>query len=144
MADILHQTTIKASPETVFAALTKAEGIKAWWSEYTVAEPSVGFVNEVSFYGNMVTFKLRNNELTAGQKVHWAVEGGPHDWADTNITWTLSAQDGQTGLHFAHTGMASTEGNFAGANYTWGWYITSLKFYLEKGEGMPHTDADMM
>jgi hypothetical protein len=46
-------------------------------------------------------------------------------------------------LHLAHSDFASTGGNFAGVNYNWGWYVTSIKFLLEKGEGMPHTDADL-
>lgn len=46
-------------------------------------------------------------------------------------------------VFLAHRGFVSTEGNFASVNYNWGWYVSSLKFYLEKGQGMPHTDADM-
>ena len=143
MADVLHELGIQATPDAVYAALTEEAGIKAWWSEHTKAEPAVDFQNEVSFYGNMVTFKLRNQALEPGKQVVWAVESGPPDWANTTISWTLSPQDGQTMLNFAHRGFASTGGNFASVNYNWGWYVASLKFYLEKGEGMPHTDADM-
>jgi uncharacterized protein YndB with AHSA1/START domain len=142
MADVLHQVGIQASPEKVFAALTQAEGLKGWWSEHSVIEPVKGSLANVSFYNNAVTFKLRINELTPGRIV-WAVEGGPPDWADTDITWTLTKDNGQTIVHLAHRGFASTEGNFASVNYNWGWYATSLKFYLEKGKGMPHTDADL-
>ena len=143
MADVLHELGIQATPDAVYAALTEEAGIKAWWSEHTKAEPTVGFLNEVSFYGNMVTFKLRNQTLEPGKRVVWAVEGGPPDWANTAMTWTISTKDGKTTLHFAHRGFASTEGSFASINYNWGWYLISLKFYLEKGAGMPHTDADM-
>jgi uncharacterized protein YndB with AHSA1/START domain len=144
MADILHQVGFKASPQAVYAALTQTDKVKSWWSEHSVFEAQVGTLASVSFYNNMVTFKLRITELVPDQKVVWAVEGGPPDWANTTITWTISTHEGQTMLHLAHRGFASTEGNFAGVNYNWGWYMTSLKFYLEKGEGMPHTDADLM
>jgi uncharacterized protein YndB with AHSA1/START domain len=143
MADILHQVGVKADPSAVYKALTEQEQIKAWWSEHTKAEPGVGALHEISFYGGMVTFQLRVKALEPGKRVVWAVEGGPPDWANTEITWTLTANDGQTMLHLAHRGFSSTEGNFASVNYNWGWYVTSLKFYLEKGKGMPHTDADM-
>ncbi len=143
MADVLHQVGIKTSPQDLYQALTQETGIKAWWSEHTKAAAKVGHVNEVSFYGNAVTFKLKVDRLDPGKKVVWVVEGGPPDWANTAITWTISEHEGQTMLHLAHRGFASTAGNFAGINYNWGWYLTSLKFYLEKGEGMPHTDADM-
>ena len=143
MADVLHQVGIQAVPETLYAALSQKEGLKSWWSEHSDIEPTVGSLARVSFYNNMVTFKLRIAELEPNKRVVWAVEGGPPDWANTTITWTISEQDGQTMLHFAHRGFASTEGNFASVNYNWGWYVTSLKFSLEKGKGMPHTDADM-
>jgi len=143
MADILHAVGIGAAPEDVYKALTEESEVRAWWSEHSDFEPTVGSLASVSFYNNMVTFKLRVTELAPAQKVVWSVEGGPPDWANTTITWTLAAENGQAMLHFAHRSFASTEGNFAGVNYNWGWYITSLKFYLEKGEGMPHTDADL-
>lgn len=124
-----------------------AEGIKRWWSEHAQAEPAVDTVNEVSFYRGMVVFLLRNAALTAGQKVVWAAEGGPPPWIGTKVTWALSAgegpTEGQTILDFSHRGLELPEGPFGSINYNWGWYLTSLKNYLEKGVGMPHTDADM-
>lgn len=145
--DSLHQVGIKASPEAIYKALTEQDGIQSWWSEHTKAEPVVGSLNEVSFYGGMAVFMLRNAALASGEKVVWAVEGGPPPWVGTEITWTMSPgegpAEGQTILDLAHRGLNLPEGPFASINYTWGWYLTSLKFYLEKGEGMPHTDADM-
>ena len=143
MADVLHQAGIKTTREQAFTALTETKGLQSWWSEHSQIEPHVGSLATVSFYNNMVTFKLRVVELVPNTKVVWAVEGGPPDWANTTITWSLSDHEGQTMLHLAHRGFASTEGNFAAVNYNWGWYVTSLKFYLEKGKGMPHTDADL-
>ena len=148
MADIYHLAGVKAGPEQIFEALTEQAHIRNWWSQFTEAEPRVGALNVVSFYGGMAEFKLRVKELVSGEKVVWAVEGGPPDWANTTIIWSLSEGEGptagQTMVHLAHRGFASTDGNFASVNYNWGWYLTSLKFYLEKGEGMPHTEADMM
>jgi uncharacterized protein YndB with AHSA1/START domain len=143
MADILHQVGIGATPDRLYTALTDQADLRAWWSEHTEAEAEVGALNKVSFYGGMVAFELRVKKLEQGKQVVWAVEGGPPDWLGTDVTWTISVHEGQTMLHLSHSGFASTGGNFAGVNYNWGWYITSLKFYLEKGEGMPHTDADI-
>ena len=145
--DSIHQVGIKASPEAIYKALTEQGGIKSWWSEHTNASPTVDFVNEVSFYGGMTVFMLRNAELIPGKKVVWAVVGGPPPWLNAEITWMLSSgegpMEGQTILDFAHRGLNLPEGVFGSINYSWGWYLSSLKFYLEKGEGMPHTDADM-
>ena len=143
MADVLHHAGIQAEREQIYAALTQEKGLKSWWSQHSTIEPTVGSVASVSFYNNMVTFKLRIAELEPNSKVVWAVEGGPPDWNNTTISWTITEHEGQSMLHLAHRGFASTEGNFAAVNYNWGWYVTSLKFFLEKGKGMPHTDADL-
>lgn len=145
--DSLHQVAIKAPPEAIYRAITEQNGFKSWWSEHAEADPAEGGLNEVSFYGGLAVFKLRNTALLADEKVVWAVEGGPPPWIGTEITWKMSpgegAAAGQTVLDLAHRGLELPEGPFASINYTWGWYLTSLKYYLEKGEGMPHTDADM-
>lgn len=146
--DSLHQIGIKASPEAVYKALTEQDGISSWWSEHTQAEPAIDNVNEVSFYGGMAVFELRNVVLSPNKNVVWSVEGGPPPWVGTEITWTLSPgegpTEGQTIVDFAHRGLDLPERSFANINYNWGWYLTSLKFYLEKGKGMPHTDADIL
>jgi uncharacterized protein YndB with AHSA1/START domain len=143
MADILHQVGIGASKEDLYSALTEQASLKRWWSEHSEIEPIAGSQARVSFYNNMVTFEFLVEELVPEEKVVWAMVGGPPDWLNTTITWSLSIEEGQTMLHFAHRGFASTDGNFASVNYNWGWFITSLKFLLEKGEGTPHTDADL-
>lgn len=141
MADVLHQVTINASAQATYDAITQETGLQGWWSEHSHIEGSLA---SVSFYNNAVTFKLRVTKQEPNTQVVWAVEAGAPDWPGTEITWVLAEDNGQTTLNFAHRGFPSTEGHFANVNYTWGWYATSLKFYLEKGKGMPHTDADMM
>lgn len=143
MAKILHQVGVGESKGDVYTALTTQEGMQAWWSQHSETQAEVGSVARISFYNNMVTFELKIEELVADEKVVWAVTGGPPDWMNTTITWNLAEENGMTMVNFSHEGFASMDGNFAGVNYNWGWYLTSLKFYLEKGEGMPHTDADI-
>jgi activator of HSP90 ATPase len=140
MADVLHQVGVNSSSKELYEILTTEEGLQSWWSQHSDID---GAKVTVSFYNGMVTFVLNVAESVPGEKVVWEVEGGPPDWADTTITWTISEHEGQTMLHLAHSGFASTAGNFAAVNYNWGWYVTSIKFLLEKGEGMPHTDADL-
>lgn len=144
MADILHQVTIAKPAGEIYTALTEKQGLQAWWSQHSEIEAAVGSTARVSFFGDMVVFELKIVELVAGQKVVWEITASPPEWENTTITWSLAEENGMTTVDFAHTGFASMEGSFPGINYNWGWYLTSLKFYLEKGEGMPHTDADKM
>ena len=144
MADIKHQVGMKAPAEKVYKAITEEAGLKGWFSEHSTAEAKVDGKVNVSFFNNAMVFGFKVVELKEDNQVVWMVEGGPPDWTDTKITWSLMEKDGQTMLEFVHSGFDSTEGGFGMFNYNWGWYITSMKFYLEKGEGMPHTDADVM
>lgn len=144
MADILHLVGIQDTREKIYAALTETAGMQKWWSQHSEAEPKVGSLATIGFYGGMVEFKMRVKELEPDSKIVWAVEAGPPEWDNTTVTWTLSDGPGQSMLHLAHSGFASTEGEFANLNFNWAWYLVSLKFYLEKGKGMPHTDADKL
>ncbi|MEM7033650.1 MAG: SRPBCC domain-containing protein [Chloroflexota bacterium] len=140
MTDLVHQAGIQTSPAALYAAIAEANGLKNWWSEHSHIEDALA---SVSFYNNMVTFKLRVSESVPNEKIVWDVEGGPPDWSNTQISWTISEHEGQTMLDFAHRGLNVPEDRLGGINYNWGWYVISLKFYLEKGKGMPHTDADL-
>lgn len=144
MADILHLVGIEGSPEKIYTALTESNGLQGWWSQHSEVDPNVGSSMSVSFYSGMMAFEFKVTELIPGNKVVWEFENGPPDWENTTVTWTISEGEGQTMLHFAHSGFASTEGGFAGYNFNWGWYLASLKGYVEKGTGMPHTDADKL
>ena len=143
MTDILHEVTIDASPAKVYEALTKQSGLQAWWTEHAKAKAQTGTVSEFSFYGGAAVFKLSVDTLEPGQKVYWGVQQGPPGWENTRITWDLAEADGKTKLLLGHRGWASTEGLYANTSYNWAWYMTSLKAYLETGQGTPHTDADM-
>ncbi len=143
MAEILHEVGIQAPAARIYQALTTTEGLQRWWSQHSRIEPGPGGKARISFYNDAVVFELRNKASDPGKKVVWTVESGPPDWIDTEISWTLTESEGPTNVFLAHRGFASTEGNFASVNFNWGWYFISLKSYLEKGEGMPHTDADL-
>jgi hypothetical protein len=47
-------------------------------------------------------------------------------------------------LAFAHRGFKRADDGFAGATTRWGFYLVSLKRYLEGGQGSPNpVDADL-
>lgn len=140
MPDILHELTIEKQPDDVFSALTEGEKIKKWWTTRAKAQPQAGTLAEFGFENDMV-FKFRVDELTAGESVKWSVVGGgPPDWAGTYVTWALQPDDKGTKLLFGHHNYQTTQGSFASVNYSWAWFLTSLKSYLEKGTGTPYSD----
>ena len=138
MADILHELVIEAPPEKVYQAITAQDDLRQWWTTRVNARAEVGSVAEFGFEGGHFTIKMAVTKLDPNQYVGWNVEQGAPDWNGTTATWDLSADDKGTKIVFGHRGFGSTAGSFASTNYSWGWYLTSLKNYLETGEGSPH------
>ncbi|MFW5943488.1 MAG: SRPBCC family protein [Chloroflexota bacterium] len=140
MADILHLVPIQASPQSVYEAITTEEGLKSWWTDDVSAEPREGSMAVFRFEGGQVAFRMNVDKLEPVQAVEWSVEApAPPEWEETRVTWHLQPDNGgNTHLLFGHRDWASTENSFAAINYNWAYYLTSLKEYLEKGQGFPH------
>jgi uncharacterized protein YndB with AHSA1/START domain len=139
MADIVHLVPIQASPQSVYEAITTEEGLKSWWTDDVSAEPREGSTATFRFEGGQVAFRMNVDKLEPAEAVEWSVEApAPPEWEETRVTWRLQPDDGNTRLLFGHRDWASIENSFAAINYNWAYYLTSLKEYLEKGEGFPH------
>lgn len=138
MPDILHEVVIEKQPDDIFTALTNADEVAHWWTNQATIPDEVGEVAEFTFEGGAMVFKFEQTALDAGKKVHWAVvDGGPPDWAGTRVTWDLTQVDNGTKVLLGHRDYKTTEGSFAAISYSWAYYLTSLKSYLETGTGMP-------
>jgi len=140
MPDILHQLTIKASPQQVYAAITTQAGLSSWWTHDTKAEPKVGTVSEFGFLNRKIVFKMRVDVLQPNSCVSWYCLGGDPEWEDTSLSFELTrTPEGHTQIYFLHHDWKTTSGIFALCNFDWAKYLTSLRDYLETGKGNPHT-----
>ena len=139
MPDILHEVTIEVAPEKVFKALTEQQALAGWWTTHTVAEPKVGSISEFSFMGGQFVIKMEVSRLDPAHKVAWMTKQGAPDWSGTRVTWDLAPVDTGTKILFGHRDFASADGSLPSTSYNWANYLTSLKDYLEKGKGNPHT-----
>lgn len=136
MYDILHEVTIEAPPEKVYAAITEQKGLSGWWTTQVTAQAKVGTVSE---FGFEMVFKMRVDKLEPWRSIQWTALQGVPDWGGTIVTWDLTPVEKGTKLLFGHRNYASTEGSFANVNYNWGRFLTSLKTYVETGKGTPYT-----
>lgn len=137
MADILHEVAIFASPDKVFKALTDQPGIEGWWTPHAVVEPRTGSIVEAHFANDRFIVKMQVIALEPARKVEWSVQQADPEWSGTHITWDISPTTKGSRLLFGHRGFASTNGSMPRTSYNWGYYITSLIDYLEKGKGNP-------
>ena len=135
MPEIRHNVIIKTTPEKVYEAITTQEGLANWWAKQTIAKPEVGFVN-------LFTFGTFRNEmkviiLNPNKKVEWKCINSIEEWIDTNISFDLEEKEGHTLLRFTQSGWRAVTDTFAGCNYDWGRFMTSLKLFCETGTGTP-------
>ena len=139
MADILHTVPIQGKPRKIYRALTEQDGLRAWFTRYTMAEPTVGSMSRFGFAGE-VQFEMRIDELLPDERVEWTCLSGHPEWQGTQVLFRLEPHPDRkdvTLVHFAHRGWKSTEGFFPHCNYDWGQYLRSLKLYVEQGKGTP-------
>jgi uncharacterized protein YndB with AHSA1/START domain len=100
---IRHEIGIKASPETVYQALTDAKRLAGWWMSDTRGKGSqVGDVLE--FWAEDFCQKFEVVELQPGKLVRWKNKEGPEEWVETEVTFSLSADEKRCGVNFSLSG----------------------------------------
>ena len=137
-APLVHQVNIKATPERIYEAVSTANGLAAFWTSDSRAEPKVGSISSFGFGGP--TQRMRVDELKPGTRVKWTALADFPNWDGTTVTWDIStAEDGETGLLFRHADWpaAVSQDDLGSINYTWGLIVERLKQYAETGKPNP-------
>lgn len=138
MQDIMHQIKIHASSDRVYEAITTANGISQWWTRDAAIKPEIGAAGEFGFYARRFVAKVAVEELTPVTRVRWNVTNSA--WPGKDIDFSLKADGNSTNLLFAHRGFPHADEGFASATTRWGFYLLSLKRYLQTGKGTPNPD----
>lgn len=144
MFDIRHYIRIKAPPRDVYRAITAADGVRNWWTRDTRLDDNIGGDGEFRFYDGRVATKVRIEELTPNARVRWFVisSSSPSGWERTTIEFDLKEDQGDTILRFAHCGYAEANDGYAIVTTGWGFYLMSLRQYLQTGRGTPHPEVE--
>jgi uncharacterized protein YndB with AHSA1/START domain len=138
MQDIMHLIRIHASSERVYEAITTADGIRQWWTRDAAIEPRVGAAGEFGFNGKRFVARVTVEELKPAARVRWKVANSA--WPGENIEFNLKTDQNDTILLFAHRGFPRADEGLASATMRWGFYLLSLKQYLQTGTGTPNPD----
>ena len=136
--DIMHRLRIHASPEQVYRAITTAEGIRNWWTRDAALDAKAGGFGEFGFFDRRFVAKVKVNELKPPVHMGWEVVNAA--WDGNTIVFDLQADGSDTILSFAHRGFKRADERFASVTTRWGYYLVSLKQYLETGKGTPNPD----
>jgi uncharacterized protein YndB with AHSA1/START domain len=138
-APLVHQVNIKATPETIYKAVSTQDGLAAFWTSDSKAEPKVGSIATFGFGGP--SQRMRVDELVPGKRVKWTALNDFPTWDGTTVTWDISpAEKGETSVVFRHGNWAAsvTQDDLGSVNYTWGLVVERLKQYSESGKPVPY------
>jgi uncharacterized protein YndB with AHSA1/START domain len=137
VVDISHETKIKATPDQIFAVLTKANELKAWHSSHVSGQTQLGGVLHIEGSGKP-GFDWKVTELSPPKRVGWLCTAGPGDSVGTTVLFELSPADqGRTLVVCTHAGWPGTHGNYRKCNTLWGVLLHHLKRYVESGKAAP-------
>jgi len=140
MPDIMHELVIKAAPDRIFDAIATQEGLSAWWTRDTEAEPKVGSLAVFGFGNRATIFRMAVRALDRPGHVEWSCQGDHPEWAGTRVTFDLKplANGKETTVRFTHGDWRSADGWMAPCSYTWAHVLARLKSYSETGERSPY------
>ena len=138
MPDIMHTLKIHASPDQVYDAVATAEGLRNWWTRDAVLDSKVGGTGEFSFYGRRFIAKVTIEELTPPRRIAWKVTNAA--WGGDTIVFEVRPEQAGARLSFFHRDFEQADQRYASATTRWGFYLLSLKRYLETGTGSPNPD----
>ncbi len=139
--DLHHHIQINGQPESIYRAITTADGIKKWWTTDVAMDEKVGGRAVFGFGSHSTFFEMEIERLNRYTSVHWACMGGnAEEWIGTSQIFKISppAKDGMVDLKFSHTGWKSDQGHLYLCNTTWGYLMVNLKLYIEGGISQPY------
>ena len=137
-APLVHQVNVNATPETIYNAVSTQDGLQAFWTSDSKAEPKVGSIATFGFGGP--SQRMRIDELVPGKRVKWTGLNDFRNWDKTTVSWEIApAEKGQTSVTFRHADWPAsvTQDDLGSINYTWGLIVERLKQYAESGKPNP-------
>ncbi|MGO8862960.1 MAG: SRPBCC family protein [Acidimicrobiales bacterium] len=136
---IHHVFDIQAPPETVFASITTADGLSSWWTTKVNADTALRGSLFLFTFRDPFNPQLRITEIESTNLVAWEGVSGHDAWGTTTLRFQLDRADAGTMVRFWHQmGADRPDDAVASANFTWGYYLDSLRLLCETGRGKPY------
>lgn len=138
---------ISANPESVYNAITK--GIDKWWTESSNQALHVGDRLTVRFE-KTTSWVMIVSEALPNRSLVWKVAEANHDldgiskkdeWKGTTIKWKIEENETGSKITFIHEGLVPALECYEICEAGWGYFLGSLKNYLETGKGNPYKKA---
>jgi uncharacterized protein YndB with AHSA1/START domain len=141
-----HEILIDAPPEAVWAAITEADQLVAWFPLHAAVAPGPGGVVTYDWGGGLAgSNRIETWEPPRRLRTGWVEVMAPETAADEArrtiaVDWLLEGRGGRTALRLVHSGFsprAEWDDEFNGTLWGWEYELRSLKHYLERHRGRP-------
>ena len=135
---------ISAKPESVYNAITK--DIDKWWTELSNQALQVEDQLIVRFE-KTTSWMMTVSEAFSNRSLVWKVAEANHDlegitekdeWKGTTIKWEIVENETGSKVTLTHEGLVPALECYEICEAGWGYFLGSLKNYLETGKGYPY------
>ena len=138
MRTIIHTFDVGGTRDDVHRALTTLGGLAGWWTARVAGDAGPGGVIDFTFGGDFNP-DMRVDDASA-DRVRWTCVGGHDPWADNTFTFELRGT-GPVSVRFTQDYARELDDDVYGTyNFNWGYYLDSLRLFLETGTGKPYGD----
>jgi uncharacterized protein YndB with AHSA1/START domain len=135
---------ISAQPESVYNAITM--DIDQWWTELSNQAHRAGDQLIVRFE-KTTSWVMTISESLPNRSLVWEVVEANHDeegitkkdeWKGTSIQWKIVDHEMGSKVTLTHEGLVPALECYGICEAGWGYFLGSLKSYLETGAGYPY------
>lgn len=141
------QIETKANIKICFNSVSKE--INKWWGKTDNSTSKIG--DEFSIFFGETEWRFRVKEYLPFEKITWHCIRANHahgkmadikeEWLNSEVNWNFIDNHGKTKISFVHIGLVPELNCFDVCKSGWDYFIsTSLKNYLDTGEGNPQYD----
>jgi uncharacterized protein YndB with AHSA1/START domain len=136
-ADIRFDFPVLAPVSAVYAAVSSAQGLNAWWTLTAEGEPRAGSSYSLHF-GPAYEWRAEVERVTPDREIVFRMTDASADWLDSRVSISLAQRDAHTWVQFAHVGWTETSDHFRVTAFCWAMYLRLLRRYVESGEIIPY------
>jgi len=137
MLDIFHDFPINAPRARVYEAVSKPQGLDAWWTKTSAGEPREGAEYDLGF-GPKYAWRARVTRVVPDSEFELQLVEADVDWTGTRVGFRLDGEGDTTQVRFHHTGWPTLNEHYRISCYCWAMYLRILRRFLEHGEMVPY------
>jgi uncharacterized protein YndB with AHSA1/START domain len=140
-----YEFEVNATPIKIFDSITNK--IPLWWTELFEGKSNILDESFTVRFGPSVFKTMRVKELILNKEIVWLVVDtlidipeltNKKEWLNTKIVWNIKEDKNGSKICLTHFGLNPNIECYGICSTGWKQFCTSLKTYLENGEGMPY------